>query len=49
MKTTRLTDRPQRKLPGWSLKQWVWAIILAFFALTIIGLVIFFFFPNRAI
>ncbi|QHS55345.1 hypothetical protein GWR56_07260 [Mucilaginibacter sp. 14171R-50] len=49
MKTTKSIKHPQRKPPGWTLTQWVLAVLIAFLALTIIGLVAFLFFPDIAI
>ncbi|MBB5396831.1 hypothetical protein [Mucilaginibacter sp. AK015] len=49
MKTAKNIKYPQRKPRGWTFTQWVLAVLIAFLALTIIGLVAFLFFPDIAI
>lgn len=48
MKTKHLTHR-ERKASAWSRNHWLLAVLIAFIGLVLLGLVLFLFFPNRAI
>lgn len=49
MKATKTFRQSQRKSPAWNRKQWVLAVLIAFVIIMLFGLIIFFFFPNKAI
>lgn len=48
MKQTRFIH-PQKRRPTWTRNHWLLAVLVAFIVLIILGMVLFFFFPNRAV